>query len=113
MFGGLVSVLIVGAMLEGGDLYAGLVADSYAQGAEDEEFWKNLSEEEKIKAQEALAMLRKAKGIELDNESPSPVVQAIREDTAEAVAAPAQAPSLDDKKEASSSKSVDMFSDYE
>jgi hypothetical protein len=63
MVGGVVSAMIVGFILEKRDLYANVVADSYAQGnAEDEAFWKGLSDEEKKKTQEAIERLRKSKG---------------------------------------------------
>jgi hypothetical protein len=61
MFGGVLSALMVGFILERGDLYANVVADSYAQGAQDEEFWKGLSEEEKKKAEEMLQRIRDSK----------------------------------------------------
>lgn len=59
MFGGLISALMVGLIVDKRNLYASLVADSYAQSGEDEEFWKGLSEEEKNKAQD---LIRKFKG---------------------------------------------------
>jgi hypothetical protein len=58
MFGGLISALIVGLIVDSRNLYAGLVADSYAQSSDDEEFWKGLSDEEINKAQD---LLRKVK----------------------------------------------------
>lgn len=61
MFGGILSALIVGLILDSRDLYASVIADSYAQGAEDEDFWKGLSEEEKKKTQELLAKLKESK----------------------------------------------------
>jgi hypothetical protein len=60
MFGGLFSALMVGFILEKRNLYANIVAESYAQGG-DEEFWKNLSAEEKTKAQSLLAQLKESK----------------------------------------------------
>lgn len=61
MVGGVLSALIVGFILERGDLYASVVADSYLQGAQDEEFWKGLSEEEKKKTQELLSKVKASK----------------------------------------------------
>ena len=61
MFGGLFSALAVGFIIDKRDLYANIVADSYAQGADDAEFWKGLSEEEKKKTQELLQRLRESK----------------------------------------------------
>ena len=60
MFGGLFSALFVGWIIDSRNLYANIVADSYAQGGDDEEFWKGLSEEEKIKTREMLAKLKKS-----------------------------------------------------
>lgn len=61
MFGGLISALVVGLILEQRGLYANVIAETYAQSGEDEEFWKNLSDEEKMKAQEMLDRLRASK----------------------------------------------------
>jgi hypothetical protein len=58
MFGGLFSALAVGFIIDSRNLYANIVADSYVQGADDEEFWKNLSDEEKKKTQELLQKLK-------------------------------------------------------
>lgn len=64
MFGGVLSALIVGYILDSKDLYASVVADSYAQGADDEEFWKGLSDEEKKKAQALIDKLNAKKAAE-------------------------------------------------
>lgn len=61
MFGGLLSALAVGFIIDKRDLYANIVADSYAQGADDVEFWKGLNEEEKKKTQELLQRLKESK----------------------------------------------------
>lgn len=61
MFGGLFSALIVGFIIDKRNLYVNIVADSYAQGADDEAFWKGLSEEEKKKTQELLQRLKESK----------------------------------------------------
>lgn len=60
MFGGLISALIVGLIVDSRNLYASLVADSYAQSGDDEEFWKGLSEEEKNKAKDVLRKFKEA-----------------------------------------------------
>jgi hypothetical protein len=64
MFGGVLSALIVGYILDSKDLYASVVADSYAQGADDEEFWKGLSDEEKKKTQALIDKLNAKKASE-------------------------------------------------
>jgi len=61
MVGGLLSTIFVGLVVDKKDLYANIVADSYVQGAEDEEFWKGLSDEEKIKAEELLRKIKDSK----------------------------------------------------
>ena len=66
MFGGVISALIVGYILESKNLYANVVADSYAQGADDEEFWKGLSDEEKKKTQALINKLNAKKVSEKD-----------------------------------------------
>jgi len=68
MFGGLFSALFVGWIVDSRNLYANIVADSYAQGGDDEEFWKGLSEEEKIKTQELLQKLKASKSGGKDKE---------------------------------------------
>lgn len=103
MFGGLVSALIVGLILEKNDSYANVIADSYAQGADfDEDFWKNISDEDKVKAEEILTKL-KSQGMENLPEPPK--------------TASATPPALDTtEKEATPSpvqQQVDMFSDYD
>jgi len=52
--------LIVGFLLENGNSYASVVADSYAQGG-DEEFWESLSPEDQEKTRELMGKLRKSK----------------------------------------------------
>merc|ERR1719223_1560285 len=60
MFGGVLSTMIVGFLLESGNSYASVVADSYAQGG-DEAFWESLSPEDQEKTKEMLAKLKKSK----------------------------------------------------
>ena len=107
MFGGLISTLMVGFILESKDLYASVVADSYAQGAEDEEFWKGLSEDEKVKTRELLA---KIKGEDVETTT-SPVEAAAAAAVQEESSPEAAADPPESKSSAESSK-VDMFSDY-
>ena len=101
MMGGIVSALIVGFILESRNLYATVVADSYAQGAEDEEFWKGLSEEEKKKAQELLQKLKASKGEDIS----LPLAAA----TGETTQTTEKAPSPEKERDA---KDIGMFSDY-
>ena len=61
MIGGVFSALMVGFLLESGNSYASVVADSYAQGG-DEEFWDSLSPEDQVKARELIAKLKASKG---------------------------------------------------
>lgn len=75
MFGGLLSATIVGFILEKGDLYANVVADSYIQqqngnGGNDEEFWAGLTEEETIKGREILRQLEAKKRGEIPQDTP-------------------------------------------
>jgi hypothetical protein len=112
MFGGVISALIVGFILEKGDLYAGLAAESYLQNEDDEEFWKGLSEEEKKKTQEVLEKIRQSK----KGGSGASVTQA----SAEGVPKPESSTkvgvpkSSDDSAAATAvaTKPTDMFSDY-
>ena len=107
MFGGVLSALIVGFILDKGDLYASIVADSYIQSSDDEEFWKGLSEEEKNKAQ---ALILKVKA---NNDGTS------KRSDVEQVAATTPKTSITKDLNASVSipgepkKEMNMFSDYE
>jgi hypothetical protein len=122
MVGGVLSALIVGFILERGDLYASVVADSYLQGAQDEDFWKGLSDEEKNKAQELLNKIKAQKEGGSANTSAPQVVaadaaapQVMAADAtvpqvvtvvAEVVVESPQVSAVEEKKE------VGMFSDY-
>lgn len=119
MLGGLLSAVIVGTILEKRDLYANVVAQSYAQGGQ-ETFWKGLSEEEKTKAQDMIVKLRSS-----GNEGAAKELEQLLltgESTASDDGAAASeestksAPPSPEKKEAQTTDSkqkVDMFSDYE
>jgi hypothetical protein len=105
MFGGLLSASAVGFMLEKGDLYANIVADSYIQQGNDEEFWKGLSEEERIKGQEILRQLEAKKNGEMPADAPIVVPTFGAEATSsKAPEGPVAA--------AAPAKEKDMFSDY-
>lgn len=97
MFGGLLSALVVGFIVDKNDSYAQIVADSYIQQESEqgqEEFWKGLSEEEKLKAERLLDKVRGADGkVELPTIS--------------------EATKNEKKEENKSATKVDMFSDYE
>lgn len=103
MFGGVISASIVGYILESKDLYANVVADSYAQGADDEDFWKGLSDEEKKKTQALIDKLNAKKasenGAPAQIEASSKAVSTIDDSFIESVLEK-NAPELD------------MFSDY-
>lgn len=103
MVGGVVSALIVGFLLEKGDLYASLAAESYLQSEDDEEFWKGLSAEEQVKAKDLMEKIRASK-----EGGGSP--------TAAEPAAPAMAStsssSTTTESSSAPSKPADMFSDY-
>ena len=60
MVGGVLSAVMVGFLLESNNSYASVVADSYAQGG-DEEFWEKLNPEETLKAKELIAKLKASK----------------------------------------------------
>jgi hypothetical protein len=117
MIGGLISTIILGTIIDKGNLYADLAAESYIQAGDDPEFWKNLSEEETKKAQEVLAKIKEAKeggsstaqllssnkdvnnaGTAEDEELASSVLEALDADKSKTVATKATS---------------DMFSDYD
>jgi hypothetical protein len=60
MVGGVFSAVMVGFLLESSNSYANVVADSYAQGG-DEDFWEKLNPEETLKAKELIAKLKASK----------------------------------------------------
>lgn len=113
MFGGLLSALIVGYILDSRNLYASVVADSYAQGADNEEFWKGLSGEEKKKAQALIDKLNAKKAAEEGGVAPPPA--ALVEDSPASAVSTVQEmtvveSSVPEKKSAPAE--LDMFSDY-
>ena len=106
MFGGVLSAIILGFILEKGDLYANVVADSYMQQGNDEEFWRGLSEEERIQGTEILRQLEAKNGKKLPGSAmPEAILSGGKgnDEVASAIAAPMTA----------SKKEIDMFSDYE
>ena len=109
MFGGLISTLMVGFILESKDLYASVVADSYAQGAEDEEFWKGLSEDEKVKTRELLA---KIKGEDVETTTPPVEAAAAADVVVQEESSPEATADPSESKSSAESSKVDMFSDY-
>jgi hypothetical protein len=108
MFGGVLSALITGFILERGNLYASVVADSYAQGGDNEEFWQGLTETERKKAEDVLQKIRDTKGGTIKAPASKPTKDAW-------IDASHTANSQEMKPEAKKAepKPVDMFSDYE
>jgi len=108
MLGGLVSAIVVGTMVDKGNLSVQLVADLY----DDAELWKGLSEEEKMKAQKMLQEMQEGESggavtslpaVAADSEtidSPSPVA------TTPAATSPASPTPV------TGSSKKDMFDDY-
>ena len=101
MFGGVISATILGFILEKGDLYANVVADSYMQQGNDEEFWKGLSEEERIQGQEILRQLEAKNGKLPEGAAAPPAAMMMSNGDKE------------ETKETAPKKEMDMFSDYE
>ena len=115
MFGGVASALIVGAILESRNSYANVIADSYAQSEDDEDFWKGLSDEEATKTRELLQRLKDSKeGKRSESSSPpaaaAPVAAATSVSESQDPEVTAQADSRTSEKAEKSSS--DMFSDY-
>lgn len=104
MLGGVLSALFVGFLLDKGDLYANLAAESYLQSADNEEFWKNLSEEEQVKARELMKKIKASK----DGGETAPELN--RDESTVTTTASLSTPSPAKPKERS--KPADMFSDY-
>lgn len=104
MFGGLLSAVFVGLIVDSKDLSAQIVAESYSQGQDDEEFWKGLSAEEKTKAQEILRRVRESKGEKLT--APELAMEATTVEATKAKSSPVEKPPT------SQGGAVDMFDDY-
>lgn len=104
MFGGLLSAIFVGVVVDRKDLSAQIVAESYSQGPDDEEFWKGLSEEEKKKAQELLKRIRDSKG-EKQPEPELPLNSSVKFTNE-------KKPVSSEKPQRSKGDPVDMFDDY-
>lgn len=99
MVGGVLSAVIVGFLLEKGDLYASVAAESYLQSEDDKEFWRGLSDEEQVKAKELMEKIRASKdGGSSPEAKPQPSMSATA--------------STASTTESSPSKPADMFSDY-
>lgn len=105
MIGGVLSTVIVGFLLESGNSYASVVADSYAQGG-DEEFWESLSPEDQVKTRELMEKLRQSKEGNKGNANKDEITGATT--TAPKPAADSAPETTGEKKE-----EVSMFSDYE
>jgi KaiC/GvpD/RAD55 family RecA-like ATPase len=103
MVGGVLSTMVVGVILDKGDLYANLAAESYLQSSDDEEFWKGLSEEERKKTEDVINKIKKAKG---EAPAEATVVAAVSESAA------STSESAETKPAELSSTPKDMFSDY-
>ncbi len=109
MFGGVFSALIVGFILENGDLYAKVAAESYIQDSGDEKFWKGLSDEEKKKTQDVLKKLKTGKeGGDSTIETAAVAAAATTEETDASTKTNAAKPA----DPTPSAKPTDMFSDY-
>ena len=120
MAGGLISAIAVGAILEGTNGYAAVVAESYDLEA-DEEFWKGLSEEEARKAREMLQKVKQQRGdnTEQTNTETTPTIAATTTTTTTTTTAAkeeskpaAAATTTASATPATEDKAVDMFSDY-
>ena len=109
MVGGLISTTLLGTIIDKKDLYANLAAESYADMADDPEFWKQMTEgmspEEKEKAKE---LMERIKADKEGKPPPAPLSMAAETTSSEAEpSAPSEAP-----KDEVAKASNDMFSDY-
>jgi hypothetical protein len=113
MLGGVVSALVVGAILENGNLYANIAAESYIQSGGDAEFWKNLSEEEKKMAQGMLSKIKEAKeGGGISEEDLSKVVLETIGKEAEG-GPPVNPPKREQPRKEVAQATSDVFNDYD
>ena len=105
MFGGVISAIILGFILEKGDLYASVVADSYRQEENDEEFWRSLSAEERAQGKEILRQLEVKNGNKLPISAMPEMILDEETSNKKEVKTLSSAPSA-------TKNEVDMFSDY-
>ena len=107
-FGGVLSTVVVGFILEKTDIYANLAAESYLETADDVEFWKGLSDEEKVMAEAALNRIKEERGEIV----PPPESETIASKDSTAVGATSVDPPSEGAPQEQSNAPKDMFSDY-
>ena len=119
MIGSVISAMMVGFMLEKGDLYASVAAESYLQSGDDEAFWKTLSDEEQVKAREILDKIKSSsskketRGESSTGSSPTTgSTSRVVVDSNVAVGASMSEPPARAAAPVQPSKPADMFSDY-
>lgn len=121
MLGGVLSALVVGLILDSGDNYSNVVADSYADRTknrsleeEDPEFWSQLSPEEQIQARQILDTLKREKYAREGKPPPPPMETPtiVKPKTPVAANLEVTKPKEEEKK-TTSSTSNNMFSDYD
>lgn len=110
MAGGLLSALAVGAILEGGNNYANVIADSYVQGG-DESFWESLTPEQREETEKLLKRVKDSNGEDGGADEVGEV--AIATPAAEAVVSEPEIIATDVKKAEQSKEERSMFSDYD
>jgi hypothetical protein len=121
MVGGVLSAAFVGTVVDQKNLYGQLVVDSYLPDRDDQAFWKELTEEERLKVKELLE--RMAEGKE-DGKQELEAMMAQKKAAAasnnnnnnnnnnkDAVTANKSAP-LSDQSSTKKQKEIEMFSDY-
>lgn len=101
--------MVVGFILEKTDIYANLAAESYLETADDVEFWKGLSEEEKVMAEAALNRIKEERGEIVPQTEPETVSKGTTTVEAPFVGLPSDGTS---QEQPSAPKDMDMFSDY-
>lgn len=118
MFGGVLSALVVGLILDSGDNYSNVVADSYADRTknrsleeEDPEFWAQLSPEEQVQARQILDTLKREKYAREGKPPPPPMETPtiVEQKTPVTATVEVTKPKEEEKKTSSNN----MFSDYD
>ena len=104
MAGGLISALILAFIIEKGDLYNVLAAESYQELSEQDAFWDSMSEEEQIQFKQAMAELN---GEDVDTANSGSTAMTSSQQSSENTATKESTP---DKKAVKAAD--DMFSDY-
>jgi hypothetical protein len=114
MLGGVLSAAFVGTVVDQKNLYGQLVVDSYLQDRDDQAFWKELTEEERLKVKGLLERMAEGKEDgkqELEAMMAQKKAAAASNNNAKDATVQKSSP-LSDPSSTKKQKEMEMFSDY-